>query len=158
MHPSNRPSLIAVPLTAAAFAPFGDVIEGPAQPGRADDLAKVLVGADGRPQVSVLRAEKGASLPLTVEQMERHPLGTQAFVPVNGGRFFVVVAPAGVFDPAATRAFVTNGRQGINYRPGTWHHSFLAVRAGDDFIILERAGPGANIDLAKLTTPLMVTE
>ena len=80
------------------------------RPGRADDLAKVLVGSDGRPQVSVLRAEKGAALPLQVERMERHPLGTQAFIPVNGGRFFVVVAPAGEFDPSAIRAFVTNGR------------------------------------------------
>ena len=90
--------------------------------------------------------------------MERHPLGTQAFIPVNGGRFFVVVAPAGEFDPSSIRAFVTNGRQGINYRPGTWHHGFLAAEAGDDFIILERFGPGENCDFASLESPVRVTE
>ncbi len=147
----------AEPLTAAAFAPFGDVIEGPAAPGRADDLAAVLVGSDGRPGVHVLRAEKSAALPLTVERMERHPLGSQAFVPMGGGGFFVVVAPAGEFDPNALRAFVANGRQGINYKPGTWHHGFLAVEAGDDFLMIERFGPGENCDFHHLEKPLRVT-
>lgn len=146
------------PLSAEAFAPFGDVIEAAPRSGRTDDLAKVLVGVDGRPQVSVLRTENGAALPLKVERMERHPLGTQAFIPVNGGRFFVVVAPAGEFDPSAIRAFASNGRQGINYRPGTWHHSFLAATAGDDFVILERFGPGENCDFFYLQPPLRVTE
>lgn len=155
-------SIRAEPLTAAAFAPFGDVIEGPDTPGRADDLAAVLVGSDGRPGVHVLRAETSAALPLTVERMERHPLGSQAFVPMSGGNgggggFFVVVAPAGEFDPSAIRAFVANGRQGINYKPGTWHHGFLAVQAGDDFLMIERFGPGENCDFAHLDKPLRVT-
>jgi ureidoglycolate lyase len=147
----------AEPLTATAFAPFGDVIEGPPTPGRADDLAGVSVGDDGRPSVSVLRAEQAAALPLTVERMERHPQGSQAFIPMAGGKFFVVVAPAGEFNPGSVRAFVTSGKQGINYRPGTWHHGFLAARAGDDFLMIERAGPGANIDLVTLPSPLRVT-
>ncbi len=152
------PSTIrAEPLTAEAFAPYGDVIEGPSAPGRADDLAAVLVGSDGRPGVHVLRAAKGAALPLTVARMERHPLGSQAFVPMGSGRFFVVVAPAGEFDPTAIRAFVANGRQGINYKPGTWHHGFLAANAGDDFLMIERAGPGENCDFAHLDKPLRVT-
>lgn len=164
MRPTSQasPTVRAEPLTAAAFRPFGEVIEGGGNPGRADDLAQVLVGGDGRPALSVLRAERGASLPLRVERMERHPLGSQAFVPMAGGpktsgKFFVVVAPGGVFDPTAIRAFVTDGCQGINYRPGTWHHGFLAARAGDDFLILERAGPGENIDHVTLAQPLTIT-
>ncbi|MBM3508158.1 MAG: ureidoglycolate lyase [Alphaproteobacteria bacterium] len=150
-------SIHAEPLTAAAFAPFGDVIEGPRQPGRADDLARVLAGGDGRPMVSVLRAEAGAELPLTVARMERHPLGSQAFVPIGGGRFFVVVAPAGEFEPAAIRAFVANGRQGINYKPGTWHHGFFAEKAGAEFLIVERHGPGENCDFVDLAPTIEIT-
>ena len=144
------------PLTAAAFAPFGDVIEGPAALGRADDLAHVAVGADGRPQLAVLRAERATTLPLTVKRVERHPLGTQAFVPMGGGTFFVVVAPPGEFDPTKLQAFQTNGAQGINYKPGTWHHGFLAARAGDAFLIVERFGPGENCDFSHLVEPVTV--
>lgn len=150
-------SIRAAPLTADAFRIFGDVIEGPEALGRADDLARVSVGDDGRPALSVLHAEAGASLPLVVARMERHPLGSQAFIPMTGGRFFVVVAPAGEFDRAAIRAFVTDGRQGINYRPGTWHHGFITAHAGDAFVILERAGPGANIDFVTLAQPIRIT-
>lgn len=145
------------PLTAADFAPFGDVIEGPSELGRADDLAKVLVGADGRPQLSVLKAEKANALPLVVKRVERHPLGSQGFIPMDGGPFFVVVAPPGEFDATKLVAFRTNGRQGINYKPGTWHHGFLAARAGDAFLIVERFGPGENCDFAHLGDPVVVT-
>ena len=144
------------PLTAEAFAPYGDVIQGPEGLGRADDLANVQVGADGRPQLSVLRAQSSNALPLTVKRVERHPLGTQAFIPMGGGTFFVVVAPAGEFDPNKLAAFRTDGRQGINYKPGTWHHGFLAAREGDAFLIVERFGPGANCDFSHLTDPVTV--
>ena len=145
------------PLTAEAFAPFGDVIEGPGGLGRADDLANVQVGTDGRPQLSVLKAQSANALPLSVKRVERHPLGTQAFIPMGGGTFFVVVAPPGEFDPAKLMAFRTNGSQGINYKPGTWHHGFLAAREGDAFLIVERFGPGENCDFAHLAAPVIVT-
>lgn len=144
------------PLTAAAFAPYGEVIQAPVGLGRADDLASVLVGADGRPQLSVLKAESANALPLTVTRVERHPLGTQAFIPMSGGMFFVVVAPAGAFDPNKLAAFGADGTQGINYRPGTWHHGFLAARTGDAFLIVERFGPGANCDFEHLADPVTV--
>lgn len=152
-----RRTLHIQPLTAEAFAPFGDIIEGPGGLGRADDLAHVLVGADGRPQLSVLKAEKANALPLVVQRVERHPLGSQGFIPMGGGTFFVVVAPPGEFDPSKLKAFRTNGSQGINYKPGTWHHGFLAARAGDAFLIVERFGPGANCDFAHLVEPVIVT-
>jgi ureidoglycolate lyase len=149
-------TLTIQPLTAAAFAPFGDVIEGLAGLGRADDLANVSVGADGRTQMSVLKAERSNALPLTVKRVERHPLGSQAFIPMGGGAFFVVVAPPGEFDPSKLVAFRTNGVQGINYKPGTWHHSFVAKNEGDAFLIVERFGPGANCDFAHLEQPITV--
>jgi ureidoglycolate lyase len=139
-------------LTAAAFAPFGEVVEAGATPevvneGTARqyaDLATIDV-QDGRPRVSLYRAE-ARILPLAIAMLERHPEGSQLFMPLSADPFLVVVAPAAaVPDRALLRAFVTNGRQGVNYRRGTWHHPLIALAAGE-FLVLDRAGPGANCD------------
>jgi ureidoglycolate lyase len=148
--------LAVSPLTAENFAPFGDVIEtesrahypinaGTAQ--RYHDLAKVDVGAvGGRPLISICRAQP-VSLPLVLRLMERHPLSSQAFIPLSATPFLVVVAPPGE-DPRSedVRAFRSNGRQGINYRAGTWHHPLLALDRVSDFLMVDRGGEGANCD------------
>jgi len=144
------------PLTAEAFAAFGDVIEsegrahhpinaGSAQ--RFDDLASVdVTAAGGCPQISLCRAEP-VTLPLPLRLMERHPLSSQAFIPLSATPFLIVVAPAGErLDLGRLRAFRSNGRQGINYRPGTWHHPLLALDHVSDFLIVDRRGEGANCD------------
>lgn len=139
-------------LTAAAFAPFGEVVEAGGAPewinaGTARqyaDLATVETDG-GRPRVSLYRAE-ARRLPLAITMLERHPLGSQLFMPLSAEPFIVVVAPAApVPDRALLRAFVTNGRQGVNYRRGTWHHPLIALAAGE-FLVLDRAGPGANCE------------
>jgi len=148
--------LAAAPLTREDFAPFGDVIEsegrayhpinaGSAQ--RFDDLASVEVtAAGGRPQISLCRAEP-VTLPLRLRLMERHPLSSQAFIPLSATPFLIVVAPAGErLELGRLRAFRSNGRQGINYRPGTWHHPLLALEGVSDFLIVDRDGEGANCD------------
>ena len=147
--------LTAAPLTAAAFAPFGDVIEtegrahfpinsGTAQ--RYNDLARVeATTAGGRPLISILRAEP-AELPVRLSLMERHPLASQAFIPLSSTPFLVVVAPPGTFDVEFIRAFFSNGRQGINYRTGTWHHPLLALERISDFLIVDRGDEGGNYD------------
>ena len=146
------------PLTAEAFAPFGDVIESHGGPSdRANDLADVLVGAAGKPMVSVMVTKVSAQLPLRVTRLERHPLGSQAFVPMAGGKFFTIVAaPGPSVALTGLRAFVSNGRQGVNYGPGTWHHSFLAATAGDRFLILERGGPEPNTDYFQVDAEVTV--
>jgi ureidoglycolate lyase len=147
--------LTAAPLTAAAFAPFGDVIEtegrahfpinaGTAQ--RYNDLAQVDVSAaGGRPLISILRAEPVA-LPLRLRLMERHPLSSQAFIPLSSTPFLVVVAPPGTLGIETIRAFLSNGRQGINYRTGTWHHPLLALDRTSEFLIVDRGDEGGNYD------------
>lgn len=145
-------------LTAAAFAPFGEVIEpaaakqifsineGTAQ--RYHDLATLDCGSEGgRVIVSLFRAAP-RELPLLVRMLERHPLGSQAFVPLDPAtRYLVVVAS----DPAATpRAFLAEAGRGINLHRGTWHHPLLALDASADFLVLDRGGPGANCDEAAL--------
>ena len=153
--PATSLRLVPAPLTAPAFAPFGDVIETegrahyPINAGTAErynDLAKVEVtAAGGRPLISLLSAEP-VGLPVRLRLMERHPLSSQAFIPLSSTPFLVVVAPAGALDVEGIRAFLTNGRQGINYRTGTWHHPLRALDRTAEFLIVDRGGEGANCD------------
>ncbi len=148
--------LALAPLTAAAFAPFGDVIETagrkhyPINAGMAErysDLARVDVLAEGgRPLISLCQA-KPIRLPLRLRLMERHPLSSQAFIPLSVAPFLIVVAPPGASPRNEDiRAFVSNGRQGVNYRAGTWHHPLLALDQPTDFLIVDRGGAGTNCD------------
>ncbi|WP_145008967.1 ureidoglycolate lyase [Pseudomonas oryzihabitans] len=144
------------PLTAEGFAPFGDVIEtagrdwfpinnGSTQ--RFHALARVATGpADGAAIISIFRARR-LDYPLTIAMLERHPHGSQAFVPLRGEPFLVVVAPPGPQpDARAIRVFRTDGQQGINYHAGVWHHPVLALRDEDEFLIVDRAGTLPNCD------------
>ncbi len=154
----ERPSLSPLPLTPERFAPFGDVIAtspptrhamNEARFERFDDLARVNVdpASGGRVAVSIARCRAPTALPYRFDTIERHPLGSQAFVPLNGQRFIVVVAPPGESaDIDDLRAFVTNGRQGINYHRGVWHMPLIALEAGQEFLIIDRAGEGANCE------------
>jgi len=157
----------AQPLTRARFAPYGNVVEAsPAQTAamnearfeRFDDLCDLDVG-DGRIAVSIARCRVATALPYCVDVVERHPLGSQAFVPLQTCRMLVVVARAG--DPTEARefeAFFTNGRQGINYHRGTWHMPLIAFDAGNEFLIIDRAPDQPNCDMHTLDEPLMIEE
>lgn len=149
-------TLVAEPLTHEAFAPFGDVIEAsdavrhfPINGGNTEryhDLAQIDPGPDGRAIVSIFRGQP-RTLPFPVEIMERHPLASQAFVPMSGRAYLVVVAPAGDAPGAEDlRVFLARGDQGINYARGVWHHPLLALDEACDFLVVDRAGPGHNCD------------
>lgn len=154
------------PLTREAFAPFGDVIEaGDAvrhftinggNTERYHDLAKIEPGPDGHAIVSIFRGLPRA-LPFRVEMMERHPLGSQAFMPLSARRYLVVVARSGE-PPGATdlRLFVARGDQGVNYAPGVWHHPLLALDEISDFLVIDRAGEGPNCDEVTLDKPAWI--
>ena len=153
-------SRIAEPLTREAFAPFGEVIEAsdavrhfPINGGNTEryhDLAKIDAGPDGRVIVSIFRGQPRA-LPFTVTMMERHPLASQAFVPLSGRPYLVVVAPTGdAPDAADLRVFLARGDQGVNYARGVWHHPLLALDAVSDFLVVDRSGPGHNCDEVEL--------
>jgi ureidoglycolate lyase len=146
------------PLTAEAFAPFGSVIEASdaavkldinqGHAVRYDRLAEVDVAdGGGIPIVSLFRARPLGELVL--KTFERHPLGSQTFVPLSGRPYLVAVAPAGPFDPAAIRLFRAEGDQGVHYRKGVWHH-FLLVLDESDFLVVDRAGPGDNCEEVEL--------
>jgi ureidoglycolate lyase len=156
--------LPVLPLTAEAFAPFGQVIsaesaaqryainEGTAE--RFHDLARIdTTRAGGHPVLSLFRATP-RPLPLQVQLMERHQLGSQAFVPLGTQRFLVLVAPPG---PAPTaqdlRCFIASPGQGVNFDAGTWHHPLIALDGGGDFLVIDRAAADDAGDCDEATLP-----
>ena len=165
MAEADTLSLRPVPLTRERFAPYGDVIEGAqdnphamneARFQRFDDLCKVDLG-DGHVAISIARCRAPTALPLRVDMVERHPLGSQAFVPLKPCRMVVLVAPPGESVEASDlRAFVSNGRQGINYHRGTWHMPLIAFDAGQDFLIIDRGGIEANCEQHMLDRIVML--
>ena len=153
------------PLTRAAFAPFGEVIETagatafPINAGtttRYHDLAKVeLAGEAPRTLVNLFEG-RAWHAPIAIGMLERHPLGSQAFYPVDGGRMLIVVAPPGDLDESQIRAFISAPDQGVNYARGTWHHPLLCLQQRGRFIVVDRGGDGHNCDEQPLKQPLSV--
>jgi len=149
-------TLKAVPLTSERFAPYGEVIEtsrnaadamNAARFERFDDLCNVDLINDGRVAVSIARCRTPTSLPLRLDMVERHPLGSQAFIPLSPCKMVIVVAPPEEsVDAGALRAFVSNGRQGINYRRGTWHMPLISFTAGQEYLIIDRGGDEPNCE------------
>ena len=147
------------PLTAEAFSAFGSVIEASddavqidinqGHAVRYDCLAEIDVSAEGGVgAISLFRAEPLAELVL--KSFERHPLGSQSFVPLSGRPYLVAVAPAGPFDVARVRLFRAEAHQGVHYRKGVWHHFLLVLDAESDFLVVDRAGPGDNCEEVEL--------
>lgn len=154
------------PLTLAAFATFGDVIEASdsarhftinaGNTERFHDLAGIDAGPNGRVIVSIFRGQPRA-LPFRVEMMERHPLASQAFIPMSGRPYLVVVAPAGDAPGVEDlRVFLATTGQGVNYAAGVWHHPLLALGEVSDFLVIDRDGPDHNCDEVRLDVPALI--
>lgn len=156
------------PLTKESFAPYGDVIESvvdraaamnAARFERFDNLCSIDMKNDGRVAVSIARCRVASSLPYRIDVVERHPLGSQAFVPLTPCKLIVVVAPPEESVEASDlRAFVSNGRQGVNYHCGTWHMPLIAFKAGQEFLIIDRAADAPNCDEHSLDEAVMLAE
>ena len=124
---------------------------------RFDDLCKIDLINDGKIAVSIARCRTPTSLPLRLDMVERHPLGSQAFVPLSRCKMLIVVAPPEEsVEASALRAFVTNGRQGINYHRGTWHMPLIAFEAGQEYLIIDRGGKEPNCDMHTLDEPILL--
>jgi ureidoglycolate lyase len=155
--------LKSAPLTGDAFAPYGDVIEASGAPdklinqgmcGRHHDLAR-LDFDDGCAGISLFDA-RARSFPHVVDMVERHPQGSQAFMPVSGATFLVVVAEDEGGKPTRLKAFVTQPGQSINLHRGVWHGVLAPINQPGQFVVVDRIGAGDNLEEHWFETPYLV--
>lgn len=156
----NQLILKPEPLTQAAFKPFGDVIEvnstttgatplmiNNGNTERYDQLARVeCLGENASAAINIFRAQP-RSLPMRINMMERHPLGSQSFHPLSGEAYLVLVANP-IEQPTMhdLKLFLAQPNQGINYATNTWHHPVLALNTVSDFLVVDRKGDGHNCE------------
>jgi ureidoglycolate lyase len=143
-------------LTREDFNPFGDVIDtyynkhiitinnGLAH--RHHDLTNVDVSENNGKAIISIIDTKPTKLPLQVSIMERHPIGSQAFMPIGNSPYIVLVAPKGDFDAKKLCGFLAQPNQGVNYAKGTWHHACISLHQSNQFFVVDRGGEGPNCD------------
>lgn len=153
------------PLTAESFAPYGEVLDASGDPdklinqgrcGRFHDKAQ-LDFSDGRAGISIFKGET-ETLPLELAMVERHPEGSQAFVPMSADPFLVVVATDQAGLPTDPKAFLTAPGQAINFRRGTWHGVLTPLAEPGLFVVIDRIGDGANLQEHWFDTPYVIEE
>lgn len=152
-------------LTPEAFAPYGDVMDAAGTPdkminqgrcGRFHDRA-ALDFTDGAPGISIFQSET-VTLPLQLALVERHPDGSQAFVPMSHDPFLVVVADDEDGTPVRPRAFLTAAGQAINFHRGTWHGVLTPLSGSGLFAVIDRIGAGANLQEHRFSAPYTIEE
>ena len=156
--------LILEALTSVAFAPFGDVLDVAGVPdkiinqgrcGRYHDRA-VIDFAEGCAGISLFKAE-ARSFPIVLDMMERHPAGSQAFIPMSMDPFVVVVAPDADGRPGRPRAFITTVGQGVNYHRAIWHGVLTPLFAPGLFCVIDRIGTSPNLEEYWFDTAYTIT-
>ena len=148
------------PLTATAFAPFGDVLKASGDfrlinaglCRRHHDRARLDFGPDGRAGISIFKAE-ARTLPYDFDLIERHPDGSQAFLPMTADPFLVIVTESPAHAP---RAFLTDGTQGINLYRGTWHGVLTPLHPPGLFAVVDRIGTTPNLQEHRYPEPWTV--
>ncbi|WP_062218479.1 ureidoglycolate lyase [Aureimonas sp. D3] len=154
------------PLDADSFRPFGEVIEpdnateirliNNGTTTRFHDIAPVDVASGGgHALISIFRG-KPFALPLEIAMLERHPLGSQAFMPLDARPYLVVVAPDEGGQPGEPVAFLASGKQGVSYAKGTWHHPLISLEDMSDFLVVDRGGTGSNLVEFFLPEPVRI--
>lgn len=155
--------LIIEKLNNERFSTFGDVLEVQETPTvtinqgncqRYSDLAQMDF-ADGRAGISIFEA-KPYSSPLNLAMMERHPEGSQAFIPLSNSPFLVVVAEDDSGRPKTPSAFITDGTQGVNYHRNVWHAVLTPIQGNGLFAVVDRIGSGKNLEEHWFDTPYVI--
>lgn len=160
----SRFEITARALTSKAFAPFGDVLDCAGEPdkiinaglcGRYHDRAQLDFG-DGRAGISLFKAEP-RSLPYTLDLLERHPDGSQCFVPMSEHPFLITVADDEGGKPGRPLAFLSTPGQAVNFHRSTWHGVLTPLHAPGLFAVIDRIGAGANLEEVRLDPPYTIS-
>lgn len=163
----TEPIAAIEPLSAAAFAPFGQVIgtgeatHFPINNGMTDryhDLARIeLGGEEAHPLISIFRG-RPYTLPLPLSLVERHPLGSQAFYPLSANPWLVIVAEDDDGRPVRLRAFRPAPGEGVNIAIGIWHGVLTPLERESDFLVVDRGGTGSNLEEYRFETPWLIVD
>ena len=148
--------ITARPLTREAFAPFGDVVDAasaatqyPINAGKAERYHALArpeaTGPDGHVLISIVRGTP-YDFPMSLGMVERHPFGSQAFVPLSPRPFAVVVCADVGGKPGEPHAFITRRSQGVNYHRNVWHGVLTPIGEAQDFLVVDRGGEGMNLE------------
>ena len=147
-----------VKISRSNFSSYGDLIstddinpininEGYAK--RFDNLANLDTSKDsGKTIVSIFSALK-RTFPMKIHMMEKHPLGTQAFIPMKETTFLAFVALSGESPEIdKIQSFIIPPKMGINYKPGIWHFPLISTE-NINFLVIDRKGSGDNLIIHK---------
>ncbi|MFD1746061.1 ureidoglycolate lyase [Rhizobium helianthi] len=155
------------PLTQAAFKPFGQVIEADASrmklinggnTERFHALAEAEVVGDGARVILNIFRGQPRPFPYDVAMMERHPLCSQSFSPLSGRPYLVVVSEDEDGKPGEPQVFLARADQGVNYRRNVWHHPLMTIGEPSDFLVVDRDGPGNNLEEFFFSQPYSISE
>ena len=162
---TSSQSLDILPLTKSAFAAYGDVIEAdPASMrlingGTTERFHALAVaeaaGENARVVINLFRGRPRV-FPYAVDMMERHPFGSQSFSPLSGKPFLVIVSMDEDDKPGRPQVFLARGDQGVNYRKNVWHHPLMSLGEPSDFLVVDRDGPGDNLQEFFFDTPFFI--
>ncbi|MAH02206.1 MAG: ureidoglycolate hydrolase [Candidatus Pelagibacter sp.] len=143
-----------VEITRKNFAAYGDLISsdnikpidinaGYAK--RFDNLANINTSRDGGKTIVSIFSTLKRTFPMKIDMMEKHPLGSQAFIPMKETNFIVLVAPPGDKpEISKIESFVVSRRIGINYKPDIWHFPLISTE-NMNFLVMDRKGTGDNL-------------
>ena len=147
-----------IKITRSNFATYGDLIStndinpmdinsGYAK--RFDNLADLNTLKDGGKTIVSIFAALKRTFPMKIDMMEKHPLGSQAFIPMKETTFLAFVAPQGKFPEInKIQSFIIPPKTGINYKPGIWHFPLISTE-DTDFLVIDRKGSGENLIIHK---------
>lgn len=158
--------LTPTPLNKRDFSPYGDILEAQGDPSfpindgfceRFHDRAQMEFGPEGRAGISLFKA-KPRSLPYQFDLLERHPDGSQAFIPMSMHPFLVIVAGDDNGTPTGPVAFITAPGQGINLHRNVWHGVLTPLYEPGLFAVIDRIGNTPNIEVYTTPNRYIITE